>query len=41
MIKYIQRDDTMLIVNEELLDPNGNPTIIEISLDDYNKLRGV
>lgn len=36
--EVIIEGDIVYIVNQEDLDPNGDPVMIEMSLDEYNQL---
>lgn len=38
MIRYVRLDDVVLVIDDAVLDPNGQPTIIEISLEEYEAL---
>lgn len=36
--EYIINKEKVLVINNEILDPNGNPLIVEISLEEYKKI---
>lgn len=40
MVEYIVLEDKVLLIDHSLLDPNGNATIIEITLEEYNEIVG-
>jgi hypothetical protein len=40
MVEYVILEDKVLVIDDSILDPNGNPTIIEITLEEYNEMVG-
>ena len=40
MIRYIVLEDTVLVIDDSILDPNGEPLITEITLQQYQSLGG-
>jgi hypothetical protein len=40
MVEYVILEDKVLVIDDSILDPNGNPTIIEITLQEYNEMVG-
>jgi hypothetical protein len=40
MVEYIVLEDRVLVIDDSFLDPNGNATIIEITLEEYNEIVG-
>lgn len=38
MIRYVRFEDRVLVIDDEFLDPNGQPIIVEISLEEYKAL---
>jgi hypothetical protein len=40
MIRYIVLEDTVLVIDDSILDPNGEPLITEITIQEYESLGG-
>lgn len=36
--EVIIEDDIVYIINSDELDPNGDPVMVEMTLDEYNQL---
>jgi hypothetical protein len=40
MVEYVILEDKVLVIDDSILDPNGNATIIEITLEEYQEIVG-
>jgi hypothetical protein len=40
MVNYIILEDKVLVIDDSYLDDNDSPIITEISIEEYNKIKG-
>lgn len=40
MVKYIVQDNKVLVVDDSFLDDNNFPIVTEITLEEYEKIKG-
>jgi hypothetical protein len=40
MVKYFILEDKVLVVDDSFFDENGSPIITEITIEEYNKIKG-
>lgn len=39
-VEYILQDENVLVIHNDQIDDNGNPLVVEIDYDEYNRLQG-